>query len=601
MNAGSRLAGLGALLVLVVMLLPGPASGIALPALPMHLTYPGTGACAKTSTGLNACIASATAGSTITIKPGTYFESGTAVNIFGITVTGSCGNPQSVIIDQSVAGDGFDVGAANVTITCLTVRHGGSSYDGVYNGGYNNLHVTKIDAVDEKYGIYQGVAATSGLSITGSTILGIADYAVYSEAVTGATITANTFGNTDSYCVELDAATLSTISNNNVGPCNSDGIYVGGGANDMVAGNKIHTADSDCLDIESAATTVTKNSFNGCDGTALYMDQDNATVTSNTFTGKIEGSTIELSCSDNAVVSGNVANTGNDDDDFIYVCQNSSGTETITNNVEQTGLVDYGVYCYTCDNATLTGNKILGGGEGDAFYVYGNHPVVNSNVGVGGWYDAAFYIDCTASCGASQVEKNTESGSNNDYGFYLYSDGCSTAFPCMTISGNTATDNTEDGFYIDTSNALITGNKASFSGSTSTGCNSGYSGFDVVNSGNTLTSNIASNNACDGFYIDASGNTLQTNTATGNAVFGFQVENSANVLTGNIATGNHGDGFNNDGTNTTFTNNKASGNRQDCTNDNAAPSAEGATILSMAGNVCKDGTNFLVPSLLSGW
>jgi parallel beta-helix repeat protein len=598
MNPVSRLLGLGALIALAVMLVPGPASGVVPP---MHLTYPGTGACAQSPTGLNACIASASTGSTITIKPGTYFEHGIAVGT-SVTLTGNCGSPLSTVIDQGLAADGFNVGASNVTIECLTVRHGGSSYYGIYNpGSNNNLHVMKVDAFDEEYGVYQGTSGTTGLSITGSTMLGMAEYSVYSSTVTSATITGNTFGNTGSDCLDLDSARMSTISNNTIGPCDSAAIDVGGGANDTVASNKIHTAGGYCVELLSAATTVTKNTINGCNDPGVYVDANNATVTSNTFTGQIHGYTIEINCSDNAVVSGNVSNTGNEDSDFIFVCQNSSGSETITNNVQQTGLVDYGIDCHPCDFATITGNKILGGGEDSAVYVYGNHPIVNSNVGVGGWDSYTFYVDCAGSCLTSQVEKNVESGSDDDYGFDLYNSGCSGAVPCMTISGNTATDNLEDGFYIVTSNALLTGNKATSSGYSSSGCNSTYSGFDVENSGNTLISNIASNNACDGFYVDASGNTLEKNTATGNNAHGFQIQSSANVLTGNISTGNLGDGFNNDGTNTTFTNNKASGNRQDCTNDNAAPSAEGATILSMTGNVCKDGTNFLVPSTLSGW
>jgi parallel beta-helix repeat protein len=594
MNPVSRLIGLGALIALAVMFMAGPASGV----VPMHLTYPSTGACAQSSTGLNDCIASATPSSTITIKPGTYYENSTAVGT-NVTITGSCSNPQAVTIDQETVGDGFAVGASNVTIECLTLRHGGTNYDGIDNElAYDNLHVMKVDAFEEDYGVYSPGGGATGLSVTGSTMRGLDEEAVYSNAVTNPTITGNTFGNTGSHCVDLTSATNGTISNNNIGPCDSYGIYIDGGDTNTVAANTIHTARSSCFDIASSHTTVTKNVTNGCDGTALYIDADNATVTNNTFTGLIGGDTIKIDCGDNAVVSGNVASTGNDDAPFIDVCQSGTGHEMITNNVQSSGLVSYGVECVTCDNSTITGNKVVGGGEDDAFYVYGASPVVTNNVGMGGWNDETFYVQCASGCSSAQAENNVEAGSNSGYGFEIYSNGCG-AFPCMTISGNTATDNTESGFYLHTTYADITGNKASFSGYSHTGCY--YSGFEVAEGFNTLTGNTATSNACQGFYVGTPSNTLQSNTATGNFVHGFQVEGASNTLISNIATGNFGDGFNNDGTNTTFTNNKASGNRQDCTNDNQAPSAEGASISSATGNVCKDLTNFNVASTLTGW
>ena len=226
---------------------------------------------------------------------------------------------------------------------------------------------------------------------------------------------------------------------------------------------------------------------------------------------------------------------------------------------------------------------------------------MNANTVAGGWDDPAIYVDCTASCYQAQVEKNLESGSYDDYGFELENDGCSGAYPCMTISGNTATDNYEVGFYLDTENALITGNTATHNGYSYTGCTSDYSGFYVDWDSNTLTKNTASANACDGFYVDTADNTLSGNTATGNFVHGFQVEADGNELDTNTATGNMGDGFNNDGTNTVFTNNKASGNRQDCTNDNQAPSSEGASIATSTGNTCADTHVFNWASTLTGW
>jgi len=589
---------LGVLLVLALALLlvPGPASGTVL-----HLTYPGPGACVQGGSGLNACIGSATAGSTVTVKPGTYFENNISVFVSGVTITGSCGNPGSVVIDQSATGEAFNVGAPNVTIECLTLRHGGSTYKGIENNGANNnLHVMKVDEFDEEYGVYQD-AGTSGLSITGSTFLAMSNYAVAvpSGSTTGMTISGDTFGNMGSDCVYFSSLSNSTISNNNIGPCESEGVEMDGGASNTISGNKMHSIDGPCISVESVATTITKNTITGCNGAAVYVSKDGPTITSNLINGNVDGDTIVVNCGDNATISGNKAVGGNDDEDFISVCQNTSSHETITNNIESAGLVLGGVYCVPCDDATVTGNEILGGGEAVGVSIVGHDPVVNSNVVAGGWHSYGFAVNCTASCGTAQVEKNKESGSYDSFGYTLENDGCSGAFPCMTISGNTATDNRLTGLEFDTSYAAIMSNTASYSGYAFTGCFLG--GFDLEGGHNQLTGNTATRNACDGFFVDAASNTLTSNVATGNFVHGFQVENDGNTLDKNTSTGNMGDGFNNDGTNTVFTNNKASGNRQDCTNDNAAPSNEGATIATNTGNTCADHHIFDLPSLLSGW
>ena len=591
----SKLVGFGMLLVLAVMLVPGSASGT----VPLHLTYPGTGACAQSSTGLNDCIASATTGSTVTVKPGTYFESGTAVMVSGVTVTGSCANPSAVVIDQGLAGDGFDVGVANVTIECLKVRHGGNGHYGIANIGANNgLHVTKFIAVDEENGVYQPTAGTSGFSVTGSTFLGMNGYALFSFGTTGATISNNTFGGVDGDCMFFTSLTSGTVSNNTIGPCGGNAIATSGGASNTISGNKLHAIGGYCIYADVTDTTITKNTINGCKSAAVYVDGDYPTITANLITGHVGAYTIEVQCGNGALISGNKAN-GNSGNPFIYVCQNATGHETITNNIETNGNVLYGVECTPCDNAIVTGNQILGGGHESAIYVVGQNPVANSNVAAGDWDAYGFFVNCTSSCTAAQVEKNKESGSNSLFGYAIINDGCGSSFPCMTISGNAATGNYESGFALSTSYAQIMSNTASFNGFSSTGCH--YSGFEIGGDFNQLTANTATKNACDGFWFNGGHNTLTSNIATGNIVHGFQVGYDANILNKNTATGNDGDGFNNDGTNTVFTNNKASGNRQDCTNDNAAPSSESASILTNTGNTCADHHIFDLPSTLIGW
>ena len=595
--AASKLLGLAVFMVAAAafVFVPGSAGS----STAVTLTYPSTGACAQSPTGLASCIASATDGSTITIKPGTYYEHGTAVG-HSVTVTGSCGSPSSVVIDQATVGNGFNIQAPNVTIECLKLRLGGSSFSGIVNtGAFSGLHVAHVVVHSEVNGISQPAAGTSGLSVTSSTFLGINGFALLSNTLSNATLTGNTFGNASGACVELPSLSTSTISNNTFGPCGATAVEIDAGATNTISGNKFATVTGRCLYVESNGTTMTKNTFNGCNGGGILVDAGMPTITSNTFSGEMAGDTIQVDCGNSATISGNVATGGNDIDPFISVCQQSSGgSETITNNTEMSGLVLYGIQCSPCDAAVVTANKILGGGEGDGILVIGLDPTVNTNTVGGGWATNGIFVICVGSCTNAQVEKNVESGAESGYGYDVESSGCAS-FPCMTISGNASTGNREDGFYILTSFANITGNTATENGYSFTGCRSPYSGFDVESGSNHLSGNTASGNVCDGFFVNAPSTTLSTNTATGNFVHGFQIEGNLNSLDHDTSTGNFGDGFNNDGTNTSFTSDKASGNRQDCTNDTTG--GETATISANTGNTCADHTNFGITSTLTGW
>jgi parallel beta-helix repeat protein len=515
-----------------------------------------------------------------------------------VTVTGTCGNPSAVTIDQATAGNGFTVQASNVTIECLKLRLGGGSYYGIDNTGlYDSLHVSNVVVRAEEYGVFSPGMGTNGLSITGSTFLGMVAGAVTANTVSNATITGNTFGNTEDNCVFVTSLSNSTVSNNTFSTCGHQAFETDTGTSNTISGNKITTAAGTCIYVESAATTITKNTITGCNSEGIYVDAGTPTITSNTFSGEIGGDVIEVDCGNNSTVSGNTATGGTNNGRFIFVCQQSGGgSETITNNTEMAGPALYGIFCPACDGALVTGNKILGGGNNYGIDVVGLDPTVNQNTVAGGWNSEGIHVSCTGSCLNAQVEKNVESGANTGNGILVVSSGCSS-FPCMTISGNTSSGNKGTGFYLGAPFANVTGNTATGNGFTYTGCSSSDSGFDVEANGAHLSGNTASGNICDGFFVNGPSTTVSTNTATGNLVHGFQVAANLDLLDHDTATGNMGDGFNNDGTNTSFTNDKASGNRQDCTND----TGESATLGSILGSTCADHTNFGVASTLTGW
>lgn len=572
-------------------------------------TYP-SGQCPTSSTGLNDCINNASNGDTIKIKPGRYFEHDIVVN-HSVLLTGRCSNPGAVKIDATDSSgnqtDAFDIDASNVTIRCLQIEHAGPTHYGIDNGdttefgAFGGLTVHKVGIQDADYGIYQGGA--NFLNVTRSSIVGTASYGIYQDSTSnGNAIVRNRIGDNGSESLYFSDTSNSTIRRNNVGPTDSEGLYIGAGAKNLISENNFHTIESDGIEFYSTNTTIAKNTFNGLDSTGIYTTADGAKVLKNVFTGKIDDDVIELSCSDNAVVSGNkLVGGGTDDDTFIYVCQNTSSSETITNN-SSNGFVDDGVDCSTCDNAVITGNTFTGGGEGYGVYFTGKHPTVNNNSASGGWDDEAIYVDCTGNCGGSSISANHGSGcSDGCPGFFVDDTGCSS-FPCMTISNNVATDNLEYGFEFETSYAKISGNVADGNGYTSSGCD--YAGFYLGGGGNNhVLNNTSSGNACQGFVLFESSDVLNGNSANHNVGPGFQVGTpyDSNALSNNSSSRNGGDGFNNDGTNTSFTKNVSKGNRQDCTNDNAAPSSEGATLGPVSGNSCADGSEFTVPSSLTTW
>jgi parallel beta-helix repeat protein len=122
-----------------------------------------------------------------------------------------------------------------------------------------------------------------------------------------------------------------------------------------------------------------------------------------------------------------------------------------------------------------------------------------------------------------------------EYGFYL--SGSSN----NTLTGNAASNNTQDGFRLYTSsNNTLSGNTAN---------HNILNGFllNSTSDNNTLVSNIANSNANDGFYLDSSSNinTLDGNTANRNTQYGYYDSSTgsgtlgtANFYTGDICMSN---------------------------------------------------------------
>jgi parallel beta-helix repeat protein len=112
--------------------------------------------------------------------------------------------------------------------------------------------------------------------------------------------------------------------------------------------------------------------------------------------------------------------------------------------------------------------------------------------------------------------RNTANG--GDYGFYL---DCDSYGAPAVIRGNTANNNTEDGFYL-------------------YDC---YNSENYIQDGARITNNTANHNGADGFYDEYGPSELwKGNTANGNSDYGFNLYEPVNqVVRDNTANGNQSD------------------------------------------------------------
>jgi parallel beta-helix repeat protein len=228
-----------------------------------------------------------------------------------------------------------------------------------------------------------------------------------------------------------------------------------------VTGGQISGGDSQVYFYESSHDTASSLTLSGGDeGVYLYYETA-ATIKSNTITGAVdEGIYMEYSASD--LVSGNTIT--NASDDGIETDEDAHDEFTL-NHVTNS---DYNYYDEYSDLDEFIGNTSTGGTYG--FYLYEDEygaVIAKSNVeseaADEGFYLDYDYNDETYSAPYTLISGNKASdnggygfedyesynatytaniATGNEYGFYL-------EYPARdTITGNTATGNTDEGFYL---------------------------------------------------------------------------------------------------------------------------------------------------------
>jgi hypothetical protein len=495
---------------------------------------------------------------------GVYNENQLTLNLANLTLTGNCDpdKPRTVIDGGSTYDDVLLVTAANVTVKCVTIRHGGDHL-GV-DAGADGLKVINIKSLNSKSdGIELDDA--NGFLVKKSYFAGPHSHAIDAQNTTGGRFENNTIQNVDSDCTYFGNADNLRILNNSSRNC-EDGDHVDlwdSSDNALIQGNTWHSSDGACVYLSSGANAEIID--NHCENIEDYgihagANGDGLLVENNTFRS------IDTGCC-SAAVDSDKANTTVKGNKFqsIYRAVDISATDTVVQD-----------------------NVSIDSGYG-AFRVSGKAPVVVNNHATNAGDDDGFNINCSGRCSEGRVENNSTQGTNSDdEGFYINvrnSPRHASKNAGFRIIGNTSSFNNDEGFNIYASSTVIQDNIA-----TDNGGDSYEDGIYVAGGDNTITGNKSYRNVDDGFeiYMETgyAPNTITNNVAKWNLADGFYLtyQGDGNTIDGNKAIANEGEGIENDWTNSIMTNNVSKGNRLDCAGANPAATD--------SGNVCADGSIF---------
>lgn len=503
---------------------------------------------------IQAAVDAALPGDTIQIGVGEYREN-VVILTPGLTLSGTCGS--AVIVDGTIAavnGDAFTVQAAGTKLVCLTIRNG---LDGIDNDA-DSLFVDQVRFVHNGE---MGVRTSGPRSrILNSSFTGTRGNAIFVSG-SDAQIKSNTIRSTGSPCIAIEFAERVVVDTNTIVQCDGEGILATGSAHTVV-NNVIESTNGAGISLAFADDgLVTSNKVSYARNAGIYFSGERARVRTN-----------------------QVESTSNEG---IYLVGNDA--EVKGNSVKIAGLGAGPHACYSIqgDRETIDGNTASVCGY-SGIETRGQDPIVKNNrverMGGGG---LGIDVFCNPGSSSGRVELNTATGASGYDGFFIY---CPEV-PGFVVLKNTATNNAGYGFELFLSDATISENNGSQNGSFR------ENGFYINGFRNAITYNVANDNIEDGFYVCGGSNSLRFNQARRNQDGGFVLDcDTGNTLQSSTSQYNLGEGIAiltspNTLTSNVSLNNRAprNGKAGDCANDSGG-------ALTLTGNVCADGSNFLVPS-----
>ena len=522
----------GTLVLLVLVLFVGlPMNASADPTTIYVDDVPGSGPGnpAEDYTSIQAAINAASAGDTIYIYSGTYYEQ--------LTVTKTL----------TLEGENKD--------TTIIQSPGGWYTRGIYEYGISGVTVKNLNFQGFYYGIYlynSGSTTITNNVITGNTV------ALYLYLSPSSTITDNTVKDNTYYGISLSSSNSCTLADNTVkNNVNNFNIYMSNFC--TLTGNTV-TGPGTCgikLSRSNSCTmtnnVMANNDQNFClDGYSITDYNQNIDST-NTVDGKpiyyLKGVyDVELNSVNSYKDAGFIGIIGSDKVTIkdLAFSHNSHGILVVdsTNTVIQNVDISYSgqaIYLYYSDYGTITDTTVANNDRGIYQYYSDSSTITDNTIQDNNYGIHLFHSE------GSTIKDNTVTGNNQ--AIYLMNAGSSTLTcnsvtsnkygfhvnlsPSSTVSDNTANDNTGYGisivdwsYYTTVTNNTITNNNE--------GLSVKFNSFITV-TGNNITGNTQ--NGLYMYYADSC--TVTSNTITGSYNGLVMTYSSPNTLKNNVIAANN--------------------------------------------------------------
>jgi len=244
-------------------------------------------------------------------------------------------------VDNATAGDTIIVrdGIYYESITVskqLTIKSENGSANCIVKGGGSDVFTLEAD----------------GIRIEGFTITGGNDDGIYLNYSNNNTIINNNISSNEDDGIYLRYSNNNSISNNNISSNDCDGIDLYKSNNNIISNNNIRSNDNDGIALYSSNNNILNNSIsnNWC---GIHLCKSNNNISNNNISSNYYGILLEFS-SNNSISNNNISSNG---DYGIYLIYWSNDNSISYNNISNNG---YGIYLgYWSDNNIIYLNNFI--------------------------------------------------------------------------------------------------------------------------------------------------------------------------------------------------------------------------------------------------
>ena len=298
-------------------------------------------------TSIQDAINASTAGDTILVQSGTYYEH-VVVNK-QLTLQGVDSGAGLPVVDGNASWYTIILSANNCTLQDFVAMSSGQSGI-IVASSYNT--VLGNTATGSGYGIVLS-SSSNGNTVSGNTATGNTNYGIYLSSSTGNTITGNIANGSDTG-ISISDSSGNTISNNTANS-NGIGIQLPSSSGNTISGNtatnNIHYG---IALTSSSGNTISGNTINGNSrGIYIITTSNSNSISNNTATSN--GIGIDLSSSTGNTISGNTI--GSNKEHGIRL--ESSSSSTLSGNIANFN-AKYGIQLKYSNGNTISSNTASG-------------------------------------------------------------------------------------------------------------------------------------------------------------------------------------------------------------------------------------------------